>query len=262
LLWRLASCRQLGQFFWWKKIDKETLKKELYMPFIVALVVFALIITLGKVTKPAFIVLTFAGVFTIAANFKIALSVFKSSPTLSGGAIAHIGVGLMLVGVMFSSGYSKVVSLNNTGMLISKQLSEEVNRENLLLFVNEPRTMAGYEIEYKGEYFEPRDKRGYVKKSEVELTSDKYEVTARQDISYAGRKLYGVGETFEIYPENTYYKIEFRKDNKHQFTLMPRVQVNEQMGNVASPDISHSVGQDLYTHVSLPMTDEIKEDWE
>lgn len=251
----------IGQFFWWKKIDKETLKKELYMPFIVALVVFALIITLGKVTNPAFIVLTFAGVFTIAANFKIALSVFKSSPTLSGGAIAHIGVGLMLVGVMFSSGYSKVVSLNNTGMLISKQLSEEVNRENLLLFVNEPRTMAGYEIEYKGEYFEPRDKRGYVKKSEVELTSDKYEVTARQDISYAGRKLYGVGETFEIYPENTYYKIEFRKDNKHQFTLMPRVQVNEQMGNVASPDISHSVGQDLYTHVSLPMTDEIKEDW-
>lgn len=251
----------IGQFFWWNKIDKETLKKELYTPFVVALIVFALIITLGKVTTPAYIVLTFAGVFTVVANFKIGFSVIKSSPTLSGGAIAHIGIGLMLVGVMFSSGYSKVVSLNNTGMLISKQLSEEVNRENLLLFVHEPRTMAGYEIEYKGEYFEPRDKRGYVKKSEIELTSDKYEVTAKQDISYAGKKLYGAGETFEIYPENTYYKIEFRKENKYQFTLMPRVQVNEQMGNVASPDISHSIGQDLYTHVSLPMTEEIKEDW-
>jgi cytochrome c-type biogenesis protein CcmF len=251
----------IGQFFWWKKVDKETLKKELYTPFVVALIVFALIITLGKVTNPAYILLTFAGVFTVVANFKIGFSVIKSSPTLSGGAIAHIGIGLMLVGVMFSSGYSKVVSLNNTGMLISKQLSEEVNRENLLLFVHEPRTMAGYEIEYLGERYEPRDKHGYVSKSDVELTNDKYTVRAKRDILYKDERIFTAGETFEIYPENTYYEIEFRKEGKHQFTLLPRVQVNEKMGNVASPDISHSAKLDLYTHVSLPMTEEIKEDW-
>ncbi len=251
----------IGQFFWWKKIDKEELKKELYTPFIIALVLFALIITFGKIFTIPYIILTFAGVFTVVANSKILFSILKSSPSLSGGAIAHIGVGLMLVGMMFSSGYSKVVSLNNTGMLISKQLTEEVNRENLLLFVHEPRTMAGYEIEYLGERYEPRDKRGYVSKNEVELTSDKYKVIAKKDITYKSEKIFSKGETFEIYPENTYYEIEFRKDGKHEFTLMPRVQVNEKMGNVASPDISHSARLDLYTHVSLPMTDEIKEDW-
>jgi cytochrome c-type biogenesis protein CcmF len=251
----------IGQFFWWKKIDKEKLKQELYAPSIIALIVFALIITFGKVYNPAYIILTFAGVFTVATNSKILISVFKSSPSLSGGAIAHIGVGMMLIGMMFSSGYSKVVSLNNTGMLISSQLTEEVNRENLLLFVNEPRTMAGYEIEYLGEHVEPRDKKGYVKKSDVELTADKYKVIAKRDISYDGEKLFAAGEYFEIYPENTFYKIEFKKDGKLQFTLMPRLQVNEQMGNVASPDIIRSASLDLYTHVSLPMTEEIKEDW-
>lgn len=251
----------IGQYFWWKKIDKEELKKELYTPFIIALVLFALIITFGKVFTISYIILTFAGVFTIVANSKILFSILKSSPSLSGGAIAHIGVGMMLVGMMFSSGYSKVVSLNNTGMLISKQLTEEVNRENLLLFVHEPRTMAGYEIEYLGERYEPRDKRGYVSKNEIELTNDKYKVIAKKDINYKGERIFNAGETFEIYPENTYYEIEFRKEGKHEFTLMPRVQVNEKMGNVASPDISHSAKLDLYTHVSLPMTDEIKEDW-
>jgi cytochrome c-type biogenesis protein CcmF len=71
--------------------------------------------------------------------------------------LAHIGMGMMLIGVLFSSGYSKVVSLNNTGMLISKDLPTEFNRDNLLLFVNEPRTMAGYEIEFLGERVEPRN---------------------------------------------------------------------------------------------------------
>lgn len=251
----------IGQFFWWKKVDKEKLKKELYTPIIITLLVFALIITLGQVFTVKYILLTLAGVFTVVANAKIMASVVRSSPSLSGGAIAHIGVGMMLVGMMFSSGYSKVVSLNNTGMLISKQLTEEVNRENLLLFVHEPRTMAGYEIEYLGEHYEPRDKSGYVNKNDVELTSDKYKVIAKRDIYYEGEKLFNAGESFEIYPENTYYEIAFRKDGKHQFTLMPRLQINERMGNVASPDISRNMGMDLYTHVSLPMTEEIKEDW-
>jgi cytochrome c-type biogenesis protein CcmF len=146
-------------------------------------------------------------------------------------------------------------------MLISKQLTEEFNRENLLLFVNEPRTMAGYEIEYKGEKAEPRYKSGYVSRNEITLTTDPYSVIAKKDLYYEGEKIFTAGDKFEIFPENTYYEIEFRKNGEHKFTLMPRVQINERMGNVASPDISHSATLDLYTHVSAPMTEEAKEDW-
>ena len=251
----------VGQFFWWKKMDRKVLWNELFFPFIVALLISVIIINSARVYHVGYSLLLFAGLFTIFSNGKIFYTIIKANPGLSGGAIAHIGVGMMLVGVMFSSGYSSVVSLNNTGMLISKQLSEEFNRDNLLLFVHEPRTMAGYEIEYLGERVEPRHQSGYVSKNDIELTSDPYKVIAKRDIYYKEKRMYSSGESFEIFPENTYYEIEFRKNGNHEFTLMPRVQINERMGNVASPDISHSAKLDLYTHVSAPMTEEAKEDW-
>jgi len=251
----------VGQFFWWKKMDKKILWNELFFPFISALLISVIIINSAKVYNVGYSLLLFAGLFTIFSNGKIFYTIIKANPGLSGGAIAHIGVGMMLVGVMFSSGYSTVVSLNNTGMLISKQLTEEFNRENLLLFVHEPRTMAGYEIEYLGERVEPRHQSSYVSKNDIELTNDPYKVIAKRDIYYQEKRIFSAGELFEIFPENTYYEIEFRKNGKHEFTLMPRVQINERMGNVASPDISHSAKLDLYTHVSAPMTEEAKEDW-
>lgn len=251
----------IGQFFWWKKMDRKVLLNELFIPIVASMLVAVIIINAARTYNVGYSLLLFAGLFTVFSNLKILYSVLRSSPSLSGGAVAHIGIGLMLVGIMFSSGYSKVVSLNNTGMLISKQLSEEFNRENLLLFVNEPRTMAGYDIEYAGERVEPRSKKGYVDKNDIESTPDKHMVVAKRDIYYEGEKLFSKGEKFEIFGENTFYEILFSQNGKHRFTLRPRLQVNEQMGTVSSPDISHALGLDLYTHVSAPMTEEARESW-
>ncbi len=257
----LALLSGVGQFFWWKKIDRKQLLNELYYPALGTLVLFILIITTSKIYQPAYLILLLTSLFTITANLKIMWNVMRSNPALSGGAVAHVGVGLMLIGILFSSGYSRVVSLNNTGMLISRQLSEEFNRENLLLFVNEPREMFGYEIEYKGERIEPRYKKGYISKRDIEYTANPYEVIARKDIYYKGKKLFSKGELFEINPENTFYEIEFRKAGEVKFVQYPRVQVNPQFGNMASPDITRKVSLDLYTHVSAPMTEEAKQDW-
>lgn len=138
----------VGQFFWWKKIDRKVLFNELFIPLVAALLTTVILVNVAKAYNIRYALLLFAGLFTLFSNLKILYSLLRTSPGLSGGAVAHIGIGLMLIGIMFSSGYSSVVSLNNTGMLISKQLTEEFNRENLLLFVHEPRSMAGYDIEY------------------------------------------------------------------------------------------------------------------
>lgn len=251
-----------GQFFWYQKIDKSKLKKALLSPVLISLVAFALIISIARVSEPTYIVLTLAGVYIIVSNMKVLLNVIKVNPSLSGGALAHIGIGMALIGIMFSAGYSKVVSLNNTGMLISNELSTEFNRDNLLLFINEPRTMAGYNIEFLGERFEAKHKSGYIKKNDVELTPDPYQVVAKKDIIYKDKKLYAAKDTIEIYPENTYYEIELSKGDKVEAVLFPRVQINEAMGGfVASPDISRGASRDLYTHVSAPMNREAEVEW-
>jgi len=251
-----------GQFFWWKRMEKEKLKKEILLPILISLIVFAIIISIAKVYEPAYVLLTLAGVYLIVSNLKVLSSVIKVNPSLSGGALAHIGIGMMLIGVMFSSGYSKVVSLNNTGMLISKDLPTEFNRDNLLLFINEPRTMGGYEIEYLGERVEPRKISGYVSKNDIDLTMDPYKVVARKDIEFKGKKILSEKDTFEINPENTYYEIELRRNGNVEALLFPRVQINPSMGGfVASPDIKRNIGRDLYTHVSLPMNREEEPEW-
>lgn len=251
-----------GQFFWWKRMEKEKLKKEILLPILISLIVFAIIISIAKVYEPAYVLLTLAGVYLIVSNLKVLSSVIKVNTSLSGGALAHIGIGMMLIGVMFSSGYSKVVSLNNTGMLISKDLPTEFNRDNLLLFINEPRTMGGYEIEYLGERVEPRKISGYVSKNDIDLTMDPYKVVARKDIEFKGKKILSEKDTFEINPENTYYEIELRRNGNVEALLFPRVQINPSMGGfVASPDIKRNIGRDLYTHVSLPMNREEEPEW-
>jgi cytochrome c-type biogenesis protein CcmF len=252
----VAILSGIGQFFWWKKVDLKALRKELLTPLLTAAVVFVVVVNIiiaqqgvDAVKKASYLIILFTGIFTIAANGKILISVLRSSPSLSGGSIAHIGIGMMLIGIMFSSGYSKVVSLNNTGMLISKESSDEFNRDNLLLFVNEPRTMASYRIEYKGERLEPRDKPGYVSFNDVEATDDPYRVVAKNDIVFDEKMLYKAKDTFEIFPENTYFEIQLVSANGKSHTLYPRIQANPTMGAASSPDIKRDASKDLYAHV-------------
>jgi cytochrome c-type biogenesis protein CcmF len=246
-----------GQFFWWRRMDKTTWKNEVTPVVLVSLVVFALIISIGHVTKPSYVALALAGTYLVVSNIRVLISLLRTNAKFSGGAVAHIGVGMMLVGILFSAGQSKIVSLNNNGLLINKEMGTEFNRDNLLLIINEPRTMADYSIEYRGERLELRNKKGFVRKSDVMLTNNKHLAIAKKDLVFDGKKLYNKLDTFEVYGENTYYEIELRKNNKLAVTLFPRVQQNESMGGfVASPDIIRRVRSDIYTHVSAYLPEE------
>ncbi|MFZ6011217.1 MAG: cytochrome C biogenesis protein, partial [Bacteroidota bacterium] len=154
-----------------------------------------------------------------------------------------------------------IVSLNNTGMLISNELSEDFNRDNLLLFVNEPRSMWGYDIEYRGEMVEPRFYSGYISKRDVMATADRDVVVAKRDIILNGKKVYGLNDSIDIRGENTFYQIELRKGRK-KYMLYPRAQINPDMGGLlASPDIYRTVKADLYTHVSSVMNPAEELEW-
>jgi cytochrome c-type biogenesis protein CcmF len=122
--------------------------------------------------------------------------------------------------------------------------------------------MGGYEIEFLGERLEPRNKSGYVKRSEVEPTDDPYKVVAKRDLIFKGVTLYHATDTFEIYPENTFYEIQLSQDSVVVATLFPRVQLNPNMGGILpSPDIRRNLDRDLYTHVSAPMNREAEPEW-
>ncbi len=257
----VALISGLGQFFWWKRLTRQTIWNAFAVPLLITLLLWGGLLAVARL-KPVYLPLSFAGIFIIVSNLKVLRSILKVNPRISGGAVAHIGVGLMLVGILFSAGYSKIVSLNNTGLIYIKEAGTEFNRDNLLLFLNEPRTMADYSIEYRGECVRPRHSPGFVKKKDITSTNDPFRVVANKEILFKGKVLFHAKDTFDIAPEDTYYEIELRRNDRLAATLYPRVQINPAMGGfIASPDISRNLKSDLYTHVSAPMDASATVEW-
>lgn len=251
-----------GQFFWWKKMDKDKLKKELLVPFVLALLVSSIAIPFSGVTNPIYLFLMTAGIYSIIANGRILLSMKSTNTKLSGGSVAHIGIAMMLIGIMFSSGYSRVISLNRSGTLIHPDLSTEMNTENILLMLNETKAMEDYQVSYKGQRIEVRGYSGFVDKNDLKTTDDPYKAVVINDISRKGKVQFEKGDTILIAPENTYYEVEYKKDKGRSFSMFPRAQINPDMGGIlASPDIHTDLGKDIYTHVSSIPDPESDKNW-
>lgn len=240
-----------GQFFFWKNMDRAKLWNELAIPVLISLALSMVIFMVAGISKISYILLLTAGIYSLVANSTILLRLLKKkSFKLAGGSVAHIGIAMMLLGILFSAGYSRVISLNTSGLLFSKDMSDEMNQENVLLFANEPRIMNEYELTYKGQRIELAGIPGFPSRKMVRKTLDDHVVVAIADYLHEGKTVFEKGDTLTILPENTYFEVEYKKEGEKAFTLYPRAQVNPNMGLIVSPDIRRLLTKDLYTHIS------------
>ncbi|MEY3450947.1 MAG: cytochrome c biosis protein CcsA [Bacteroidota bacterium] len=252
----------IGQFFFWKKIDKEKLSEVLYIPFIITLIVSLGLIVFTKVQDMRYMTLLTTSVFTVVCNLTILKGFLSKNIKLAGGAVAHIGIGMMLLGILYSAGYSKIVSLNVSGLVYSKDFSEDMNKENLLIFRNTPQQMQDYTLTYRGPRIEAEGYPGYIDKEAVRLSgTDPFKVIARKEIKLQDKVYFKAGDTIRTTPENTFYEIEYKKPDGATFSLFPRTQVNPQMGFLASPDIKRGLTSDLYTHIASVPDAEKERNW-
>ncbi len=248
----LALLTAIGQFFWWKKMDKTTLKNSLTTPYIISLLLAAAIIVLAKIYTIPYMIIVLAGTFTIVANATILSRLVKKTTfKLAGGSLAHIGLGLILIGIMFSSGYSDVISINMSGLTYKKDWEEELNKENVLLWINQPLQMKDYKVIYRGRHKKLEGVPGYVKVDKLESTDNLNEAIALEDIVVNGKTYHKKGDKVDIVlEENSYFKIEYYQEDELKFTLFPMSQPNPSMGLISSPDSKHFLDRDLYTHIS------------
>ena len=250
-----------GQFFWWKKMDRQKLKKEIIVPVLLAIVTCGIIVMLmrtelfrpfqDKIAKKEFagvitalslyILVLLGSIYSIFANLKIFISVAGSNLKLTGGAITHVGVALMLIGILFSSGYEEIQSRNYTGRIWNKGLPDDVNQDNLLLFINTPRQMGEFSMIYRGKRKYSQEE-GMVNNDELIQTPFPLKFVHKRS-----------NDTLTLVnPENTYFEVEYFKGEEKKFTLFPRVQINRTMDmTVYSPDVQKSLDADLYTHVRI-----------
>ena len=243
-------------------MDKQKLIASLTFPLLISLLLSATIFILADVHNLVYIVVLVAGMYSIVANSKILFELLRSkSFKLVGGSVAHIGIAMMLIGIMFSEGYSQAISRST--FIISKEWTDDQNQTNIPLFLNEPTFMERYEITYRNELMKVNDIPGYVKKSNLNNTEDPYYKVVKQNIVIDSKTYAQAGDTVYVQsPENFYYQTDYKDlETGKEFTLYPRIQVNPQMGDVVSPDIKKLWGRDIYSYVSVKPSFEEDIEW-
>lgn len=284
----------LGQYLWWNQFDKDNTAlrlRQFSITFlsiaIIAICIIALVhsnynyfqrtfLGLQKdtntfkslidfiITLTSYILLLAFSVFSLFTSGLVLKRLYKHNRDKIGGAITHIGVALMLIGILFSSAYDKIISVNFSGMVYAKEAPLDFNTENVLLWRNTPAKMVDYSLIYKGPRLSSPEIDGFLNKDRLIPISDdgRYLITEIALHNNDGTLIKDVGDTVEVYPENTYFEVLYKGDNGEEFSLYPRAQKNESMGLIASPDTRHFLTHDLYSFISyyddISLTEEEK----
>ena len=190
----------------WKKINEPIIASA-----ILSILVSTLIAWQMNVTHAMQILLLFAGTFAAIGNAWFIWKGLKGKLKLSGGALAHIGFGLLMVGVILAFAKQEPISINKKGIKYGEGFDAESTVQNILLMKDIPEFMDQYIVTYQGD-------------------------------STKGVDIYYKVKYEKVNPETG--------ETKKPFYLYPNVQRNEQMGNVANPDTRHYWNKDVFTHVT------------
>lgn len=182
----------LGQLFWWNKMNVEQLNRVLLKPLALATVSTIAILILTPfaeqtILMPAdptgptqtasagimsslsefwamygqalqILMLLFVSFFSLFGNGRVLWRVLRGNPRMAGGAIAHVGFALMVLGVIASSGFDRALPRVGTPPAVAE---EDMPRENFVVAKNQTRSVNGYRVTYTGKTKNERGRNQY-----------------------------------------------------------------------------------------------------
>jgi cytochrome c-type biogenesis protein CcmF len=212
------------QFLKYKYTDTKQFVKNIFWPVLAAAIISLLIAFFGDVnyTKkgPVFLfaihLAIFTAVYAVTGNLSYIWLVLKGKLKAAGASVAHVGFGMILVGILISSAKKTVLSWNTTGITPLAQAAPGDKNpagnpaENLTLF--------------KG----------------VETDMGKFMVNYKRD-------------TLNVEDRKKYYEISFKaKDGSESFNLYPDVIKNNKgmEGFAANPASKHYWYKDIFVYIT------------
>ncbi len=206
----IALLTGIGQLLKYKKNTKEGLINILSQAAI-SIILSVAAMFLFELKNWFYVGLMFASLYAIVANLFTMRPYLTGKFKMVGANVAHIGFGIVLVGVLVSSANKQVISINQSGMQLNPEFDAQANREHVYLEKGKALRMGDYEIEYKADSTE------------------------------------WVNNYFQVH----YKKIKQNSNLvDYEFDLYPNAQINPKMGLVANPDTKHYISHDVFTYVS------------
>lgn len=166
----------ITQYFKYKNTQKSFFLRKVAVPTVLALVISLAISLFGGVNYrekgEGFLVAIhmaiFASVYAVVANAGYIWIMLKGKLKLAGASIAHVGFGLVLVGILISSSKKTVLSWNTTGITpLQAPAPGEKNSvsgdpaENITLFKGVRTDMGKYRVTYVKDTLNPYDRKKY-----------------------------------------------------------------------------------------------------
>ncbi len=210
------------------------------------------------------VALLLACLWSASSNADYIVQFLKGRWDHAGASIAHIGFALVIFGAVLSNAKKEIISQNRFGDLamLNESLS---NKEDLLLLEGDTIAMGPYYVRYR-----ERRQQGihakfavdYFQTSPAEYKTG--QVVANEGFLFQAHADHTAAPAFTSDLESGHWTFipianerqrnEARpwsagKPGPFAFTLEPRIQLNEQMGNAPEPDTKRFWNRDLYTHI-------------
>lgn len=130
----------LSLFTRWGVEDRSELVKRSLLPFALSLIAAAILSVFG-VQDWQMLIFAWSAFFILTITIRLLVVMGKEDPRLVGGPMAHIGLAILFLGIIGSGRYGEKVSA--------------------ALPLNQPITVLGYEVTYKGSYQKDDGKSGF-----------------------------------------------------------------------------------------------------
>lgn len=145
----IALLMAVAQFFRYKNTpDKVKLKTEILVTLGIAVLFTIGGVFLFGISHPMYVVFMLAAFFAFVGNVTYLVKYVRNL-RLSGASIAHLGFGLMLLGVLVSSAKKQVITADFSGQM--GNFNEDARRENMLLERGKAQRLGDYMVTYEGD---------------------------------------------------------------------------------------------------------------
>ncbi len=256
----------VGQFLRYGNTEPKRFFKRIGLSFFGSLLLAVLVaLFFGMGWKNySLLALLFASTFTVLANLDYWIRMLRGRFDQAGPSIAHLGFGLIMLGALISQSQSEKISVNRSGFDI-KTLSEDFeNDKDMILFKGDTVRMGDHFVHYNGkdrgdvrvrydiEFFATRNR--YYQQGAI-VTHRGGMFRAKKGHQASDRFLKDRSKYWERLPDPSEKQKEraegwkSAKPGEKRFELRPRIQLNQDMGNVPEPDTRRSLSRDIYTHI-------------
>ncbi|MDR3712493.1 MAG: cytochrome c biogenesis protein CcsA [Puia sp.] len=220
----------ITQYLKYKNTKKADLLKKIALPTAIALVLSILTSIFGEIHYDkygagflaAIHLAVFAAIYAFVANADYIRTGLHGKLKAAGGSVAHLGFGLLLLGILISSSRKTVLSYNTTGINLNFDPGAKENpMENITLLKSVKTDMGKYWATY--------------------IDDDSVDTRTKMMFFHVKFHKKDDGETFDLYPN-------WIRSTKGQESIS------------ANPDKHHYWNRDIFTYISASNTMDQRED--